>query len=574
MDRVSLKRLGLLAVVSAATANAVFACSSDDTVTPPADGGTDGTTADVTNPDGGSDSGGGALDCEVAIVGGGPGGLHTAYRLTNPPAGTTVTGVTSGNGVCVFEKNDRLGGRIRDVSFGPKPDDVYGTGGYRLYDNQYTAELAIELGVPTQAPFAFSNLRGLQDPGGNAGRFFGYSGDAFKGMYGQTENDDDMWVRLMCGDQVPKDGSGHPNYAGVDGGIANKSSRQYVTDVLGAQGAQFFFDNNRFRADFVDEVDAIGYMEYAVIDWYGSGATKYPIPGHSALMNKMKAAIEAKGGRIFVSDGASSVTNNADGTFSITTTAHKVTAKQVVLAVPQQALAKITGDVITSITSQKQFQSVTSAKSMQVSHQWDKQWWKADLRYPDGPSLVGDQLDPDGGKPVLRADTTIMPSGYCINSIEMPPTPHHDALKVTRTVYSDNRTCVDKNLTLYGSGGAAGEAALNAELVKILRILFPAVFDGSANEPKITKTDVNVHDEAWFYLKKGATANGVTNKSVFDWSSNPVAGKKVYLVGDAWYPLGSGWANAAYISSIRVLKDHFGFTMPSHELQPVECPPP
>jgi hypothetical protein len=73
-------------------------------------------------------------------------------------------------------------------------------------------------------------------------------------------------------------------------------------------------------------------------------------------------------------------------------------------------------------------------------------------------------------------------------------------------------------------------------------------------------------------LKKGATANGVTNKSVFDWSSNPVAGKKVYLVSDAWYPLGSGWSNAAYISSIRVLRDHFGFTMPSHELEPVACP--
>lgn len=52
------------------------------------------------------------------------------------------------------------------------------------------------------------------------------------------------------------------------------------------------------------------------------------------------------------------------------------------------------------------------------------------------------------------------------------------------------------------------------------------------------KTDVNTLDEAWFYLKKGATAQGITNKSVFDWSVTPVAGKKVYLVSDAWYPLG------------------------------------
>src|SRR4029079_1856615 len=130
----------------------------------------------------------------------------------------------------------------------------------------------------------------------------------------------------------------------------------------------------------------------------------------------------------------------------------------------------------------------------------------SDLRYPDLTKVVGGDLAV-GAPPIRRADTTIMPNGYCINSIEMPYTTHHDDLKVTRTVYSDNRTCVDKNLTLYGAGGAAGEAALNDELLQSLRILFPAVFDASANEPKIAKTYVNVHDEAWFYLKTGATAN-------------------------------------------------------------------
>lgn len=114
-----------------------------------------------------------------------------------------------------------------------------------------------------------------------------------------------------------------------------------------------------------------------------------------------------------------------------------------------------------------------------------------------------------------------------------------------------------------------GRAGPRHGLKKSLRILFPAVFDGTANEPQIVKTDVNVHEEAWLCLKKGATANGVTNKSVFDWSASPLAGKKSYLVGDAWYPLGSGWANAAHISSICVLDEHFGMKLASHELSPV-----
>jgi len=474
----------------------------------------------------------------------------------------------------VFEKNDRIGGRIRDISLGPNPDDVYGSGGYRLYDGQYTNELATELGVTVQAPYDFAKLFALQDPDGVSGRKFGYSGDALKGLYSQTDNDDDMWVKLLCGDQVPKTDGGFPDYTGVDGGVASKSSLQYVKDVLGDEGAKFFFDMNRFRADFVDDVDAIGYMQYGMIDYFGpTNIIKYPIPGHSALMNKMKSAAEGKGARFFLSDPVSDVSSKADGTFTLTTKSHSVSAKQVILAAPPGALGKIGGDVIASLKSQKEFNNVTSAKSMQVTQTWDKDWWKGDLRY-NGADLQGAQLDAvdAGGKPVLRADTTIMSNGACINSIEMPPTAHHDGLHATRTVYSDNRTCVDKNIQLYGSGGTAGETALNTELLTILRALFPAIFDGSGNEPKITKTDVNVHEEAWFYLKKGATTMGVTNKSVFDWASNPVAGKKVYLVGDAWYPLGSGWSNAAYITSIRTLNDHFGFSMASHELQPVACP--
>jgi hypothetical protein len=583
-DRAHVRRwIGLFAVTGASLGG-VFACAGDDTnplLPGSSDAGTDATVkADGGAPEGGETDANDAqtdqgaptnLECEVAIVGGGPGGVHTAYRLTNPPDAGTVTGVTTPAGVCLFEKNDRLGGRIRDVQFGPDAGDVTGTGAYRMYDIQYTKALADELGVTTVAPYAFENLRGLQDPGGDAGRFFGYSGAAFEAFYGQTIDDGAMWDKLMCGPQVPKDANKFPNYEGVDGGIGSMSTVDYARFVLGDAGAQFFFDQNRFRADFTAQVDAVGYLYYSVIDYYSNPENiLYPIPGHSAIIGAMRAKIEAAGGRIFLSEPVSSVQSQADGTFSLTTSGHSVHAKQVILAVPQGAMGKITGDVMTTITAAKEFQSVTSAKSMQVTHQWNKKWWKEDLRYPDASALVGYQLD--GSVPILRADTTIKPDGYCINSIEMPYTDQRDALMVTRTVYSDDRACVDADLTLYGDGGAAGEAALNAELLKSLRILFPAVFDGTANEPQITKTDVNVHDEAWFYLKTGASAAGVTNKSLFDWSVAPVTGKNVFLVGDAWYPLGSGWSNAAYISSIRVLNTHFGLTMPSHELKPVACP--
>src|SRR6185369_9732088 len=55
-----------------------------------------------------SAAGGGRTNvaCDVVVLGGGAGGLHTAFRL----------GSKLGAGVCLFEKEDRLGGRIYDVA--------------------------------------------------------------------------------------------------------------------------------------------------------------------------------------------------------------------------------------------------------------------------------------------------------------------------------------------------------------------------------------------------------------------------------------------------------------------------
>jgi phytoene dehydrogenase-like protein len=170
------------------------------------------------------------------------------------------------------------------------------------------------------------------------------------------------------GAKVPKDANKIPNYAGIDGGIGSESTIDYVRDVLGTRGAQYFFDLNRFRADFADDVDAIGYLEYGMIDYFGSSPMKYPIPGHSAVMEKMRTAIEAKGGRIFLSEPVQSVANASDGSFNMQTSKRAVKAKQVVLAVPHGAYNSLSGDVVSTIKAAKEFSSVTSAKSMQVTH--------------------------------------------------------------------------------------------------------------------------------------------------------------------------------------------------------------
>ncbi len=60
--------------------------------------------------------------CDWGIVGGGPGGLYAAVRLTQVNAT-----------VCQFEATSRLGGRVHTLrNLGPKKDLVVDVGAYRF----------------------------------------------------------------------------------------------------------------------------------------------------------------------------------------------------------------------------------------------------------------------------------------------------------------------------------------------------------------------------------------------------------------------------------------------------------
>jgi protoporphyrinogen oxidase len=75
------------------------------------------------------------LTCKTAIVGGGPGGIYTAMRLATS---------SKSSDVCVFEKRNRIGGRILTVGgLGEKQDIIVDGGAYRFArfmtaDNQDT----------------------------------------------------------------------------------------------------------------------------------------------------------------------------------------------------------------------------------------------------------------------------------------------------------------------------------------------------------------------------------------------------------------------------------------------------
>ncbi|MEO7328592.1 MAG: FAD-dependent oxidoreductase [Minicystis sp.] len=556
------------------------------------------------------------LHCDVVIIGGGPAGLHTAYKL--------ITQHLTAGPVCLFEKSDHLGGRVGDnysVGFAAKAftrngvkvlnSGQTGTGGYRMYDNQYTYQLGQELaalGKPGQLTFlaqnAFNQLASVDNQGLNASyteaRYFSYATSSFAPLYNSPVSDDDMWTALLCGPQVPVSPQGFPLYRQMAiPGVGNMSTGQYLQWVSenviapshGPDVAQYLLDAWRFRGDFDNPNDTASYLEFAAKDFAG-GSTYYPVPSFQPYFEIMSAQTTKLGGKIYLNEKVVSVNTQCSGPRYVVQTANRtVTANKVIIATPPNALHSsapggITGDVIQQIVSQPIFNNSTPTIAVTVTHQFgngtagNTGFWHNDITYPSGPKLLGPQLGA-ADLPIRRSSNNILiagellpgcnkPScnftqvGFFNNTNELPLTDYHDFINVSRSVYNDQTEAVHNWVALYNAGEAlspngGGNAAINKQILKSLRIMYPKVFTGNpATEPSIRATKMTVHDPAWYLLKQGALAQQVTNDSLFAWSLHPVAGEKVYMVGDTWRPDLSGWSDGAYKSSIQVLNTYFG----------------
>jgi monoamine oxidase len=89
------------------------------------------------------------INCNSLIVGGGIGGVHTAYQLAK----------RGKDSVCLFELENRLGGRILDVSFdGKETSPRIGVGARRILAGHSLEGLAKELGITFNEPLGQGNL--------------------------------------------------------------------------------------------------------------------------------------------------------------------------------------------------------------------------------------------------------------------------------------------------------------------------------------------------------------------------------------------------------------------------------
>lgn len=464
-----------------------------------------------------------ALTCEVAIVGGGAGGLHTAYRLAPD----------LGEGVCLFESQATLGGRIHDIPL--DPDDpasqLIGTGARRVMEGQQVLfDLASELDLELETPPAAIDLIHARDT-------FAFSKDDFVPLYNFTPDPDPnvdqetyFYDQLRFGPAREMVDT-YPNF------------QAYVTDVIGEEGYAFLRDMSRFRADFEYDLDARGYLDWLDEEWDVCCVPAYPVGGMSAFIRGMEEGTEQAGGRIFTSEPVSSIRRADGGGYQLETASYTVNATKVVIAIPPLALDQLGGDVVDEIREQAIYQDIAAVKVVTITQWWPESWWA---------DIVNPNLGMDNH--VWRAWT----DANCLNFIEIPIEPYAAAAHVTRSVYNDNLECSE----FWEATAADGIAAVEAEVANGLMHLFndngittPATID----LPVPLHTHVQVWPDAWHWLGAGTQA---TNADLFEWAVEPLPGEEVGLVGEAYNVQRSGWSDGAYKSSINLLNTRYGMSLP------------
>lgn len=460
------------------------------------------------------------LECQVAIIGGGVGGLHTAFRL----------GPELGQDVCLFEKESELGGRIKDVPMDPNDPSSprAGVGARRVMEGQTVLlNLAEELELTLETPPGAADLI-------NARGAWSFSKESLLSRY----------------PSIPADESGDTETALYDAlrfsearADAERYSdfRAYIRDVVGDEEFAYLHDMSRFRADFEYPLDARGYLDYLDEEWDVCCTPSYPVGGMSRFIAGMKERALADGVRIFTDEPVLELRHDTAGYF-LGTDRYRVSALEVVVAIPPQALKWVTGDVADALNAQPETQSLIGVKVATVTQWWPSAWW-ANISRPDD----------SGDTPVWRGWTT----ESCINFIEIPQEPYAAAQNVTRSVYDDDLNCVE----LWETLAAKGEDAVEAEIRKGLEHLFQ---ENGISEPvaggipKALRTYVQIWPDAWHWVRAGG---GFTNAQIFDWALEPLAGEEVFMVGEAYNPQRSGWSDAAYKSSINLLNSHFGLSL-------------
>jgi len=458
-----------------------------------------------------------SMKCDIAVLGGGIGGLYSAFRLAEAEKGS----------VCLFEKADYFGGRLKGVQSEADPEKRWiDMGGCRLDDLHHDEKaLAHELNISIQWRFydkMITNTRGIFAPNSSATR------PVFPAL--TTSMDEDAMYEKIMGEinwDSPREGK-------LPAEIEQYTAMEdYVRGMLGPEGLNFLKENFRFRDDFTNH-DIKSYLQFlhmvfAEDSW--PSVTGYPIGGMGIFGRTLAERAKAAGATLSKGDAVLSIDGSKADGYCVQTERNTVAAKKLIINIDPFYFKHVKGELAEALQAEKSFQDAQPIPVFTVMQRYEHRWWEG-------------AFHGQGAGEVKRFQTT----DTCLNYIEIPHHTYQNDANVLRTTYADGH-CAQYLRTLAESDPSG--KLLADETKRSLEYLF------NMSMPAALETLHEYWPNAWYFQYPNA------QRDLFEvetWAKKPLAGEDVALVGEAWSPY-KAWMKGATRSATLALNEHYDLNL-------------
>jgi monoamine oxidase len=390
---------------------------------------------------------------DLAIVGGGAAGTFVAHTMqTHRPDWS----------IALFERTDRIGGRLRSVAV-PGVEHKIELGGMRFRTGHHlVAGLVKSLGLETY-PFdrtggsERSLLRGQladgpDDPAGGAAY------DVLPGERGRSASDlaADAFEHIIPGAST-LDADGYRRvrreHRYGDRRIVDWSMGDAIASVLSPEAARYVAD--AFGYDSGIRAFNVGDgIEFMLGGGAPAGEARVPVDGMDRIPGELVRRFAARGGTVHLRHRLDSVVPTDDG-IRLTFDGATVDAARVVIAVPVPALRSVVAGspALQTPTYERILASVEPFPAMKLYLWYERPWWR--------PTVGGIRS---------TTDSTIRKIWY----LDTAP----DARAALLAMYTDGRHVEPWRATWDGApAGSPASAAMLAAVHEQLRALHPAIPD-------------------------------------------------------------------------------------------------
>lgn len=511
------------------------------------------------------------IDCDVAIIGAGAGGLTAAYRL----------GPIYGSRLCVLDNRDHPGGKVKSVKkatstsarpvWTPTHAEQFrgGDATLRCMAQEVGTVVVTRGSVGNFVDYTYLGLNasgfmcfGNNTPtgsatcasGGTASEGFlapnGYRGFSAYGNNLRPTCSGLDWTQCSYLDEYFKLVVAPSNANTI---LAGETFNDYTIRILGAEGAEYFKD--LWGVDYMWVFDAKWMVEFLRYDeTFPIGHVRMPHGGPQAgLWNRVAYYVAGNQSRIMLNTFVSSVartTSNSDKNAGykyslMANSTQRIRAKKVIMAMPVQHLGAMSGDIVSELRTTSYYNYIQATRSCTWNAFFTNKWWaqySSTCNSGYCAAALAFNLTSYARNFITWTYISGSPNGLAF--IQYVPTPERQEGNLLRFFWEDDQ-CNSLN-TIFASSGISG---VKDEVMSRARAALGSAVIGPIPDPE--QSYYSYEQFAYTGVKPGAPFNSA---QVETWAVQPIPQEDICIASESVNLLNTGWMEAAARSAHNCLK--------------------